>query len=151
MKAYQITNLKTFTRLLFSEDTFDSFLFREAAFQTASGIYLEGKRNQAFYSEEDKKTLSNPEYLTWGEIRPLAFQILRGKRLPVSFKITLLHPDRLPALDRVCNIRYEQEQLLCITGTSSSSFSLDRQPEKDWDKAFGAWMQEKQISFEEAG
>ncbi|MBR1814754.1 MAG: hypothetical protein IJ773_13155 [Lachnospiraceae bacterium] len=135
MKAFRIRNLKKATSALFAGELFDSFLFYEGTFHTSYRLSLDGRRNLSFYSEDEKPNLPDREYITWAEVRPLCFQILKGKKLPVSFKLVLMDPARPEEADRLINIRYEHDQLTIITSVSFKTFTRNRDLEQEWDAA----------------
>ena len=47
------------------------------------------------------------------------------------------------------NIRYEEEKLTCVTGTSVSVFTLDKTLDEEWDQGFKAFLKHNQIPFME--
>ena len=47
------------------------------------------------------------------------------------------------------NIRYEDEKLTCITGTSVSVFTMDKTLDEEWDNGFKGFLKQNQIPFEE--
>ena len=90
----------------------------------------------------------NP-YSLWSQVRPICFSLIKGKRLPESFQITLeAPPKRLDAFLAECrlqmdagqikglylNIRYEDGALYCITGVGLQFFTTDRTLEREWDE-----------------
>lgn len=149
MIALRITELKNFTTMLFLQTTFDAFQICEAAFSVAATYYLDGHRNRDFYDDEVWETLENPEYLTWGEVRSRCFDWIKGTRLPLGFKIVLRSPSTENGTSFL-NIRYDQSGMQCITGYSPKTFSLDKEPERDWDQRIRRFFQAKGIAFEEA-
>ena len=140
MLGLSVTRLGEFTRHLFVKDSFDSFYLSEARFATG------------FTAQFDGKTLSEnapAPYISWGQLRPVAFQLIKGKELPRSFSLVLVYPDEktaaflaaagrdadpetLPSL--FINLRYRQEQLMLTTGISEKSFYPDFELPKLWDR-----------------
>ena len=80
MIGLNILDIKDFTEKLFKEETFDNFLVTEADFATSFSVSVDGRIAEP--EEED-------DFITWRTLRPLAFQIIKGKQLPRSFKIVL--------------------------------------------------------------
>ena len=142
MKAYQIQNLKGLTSKLFLHEAFDQLLLFEASFHTAASFVIDGKRNPSFYQKEELEECKNRDYLLWSEVRPLCFQIIKGKRLPLSFRLVFLWPDHPEEADFLLNIRYDQEKLMIITGTNYHSFTRDRSLEQEWDRTAAAFLDE---------
>ena len=80
MIALQIVDQKDFAAKLFRQETFDGFDLEDAEFLTRYTITLDG-----FLTEPEE----GRRYISWSAVRPLAFQILKGRDLPHSFRITL--------------------------------------------------------------
>jgi len=155
MIGLSIPDLKDFTNKLFREDTFDSFQVMEAAFVTAISVTMQGRLTQP---ETDR------EFAAWKDIRPLAFQVIKGNKLPRSFKIILRLSNEnaektitrlgLPyTLQDVAgfylNVRYEAGKITCITGCSMNTFTMDKSLEKEWDGVIRKFLRHHQIAFEE--
>ncbi|MDY3729762.1 MAG: DUF5721 family protein [Candidatus Choladocola sp.] len=156
MIGLKIADQKDFTSKLFVAETFDNFLLIEAEFVTTFRTSLDGQLSE---KAEDGRS-----YALWQQVRPLAFQIIKGKQLPHSFKIVLklsesntaktlsslgvpLLPEDVGGL--FLNIRYENQQIHCITGCSLRTFSLDKTLEKEWDGVICRFLRHHQIPFEE--
>ena len=54
-------------------------------------------------------------------------------------------PERIKGL--YLNIRYEDGQMVCVTGTSLDFFSLDKSVEEAWDKKAQVFFKEHQIPY----
>lgn len=148
MIALRITDLKTFTGMLFLHTTFDSFQICEASFSVSATYFIDGHRNKDFYDTEEWEQLKSKEYLTWGEVRPRCFDWIKGSRLPLGFKIVLRSPNTETGT-AFLNIRYDQASLQCVTGFSAKTFSMDRAQERDWDDRIRTFFKKQGISFEE--
>ncbi|MGI6053401.1 MAG: DUF5721 family protein [Clostridium sp.] len=165
MLALKICDVKQFTRQLFIGETFDSFLVKEASVVTFNTFSMDGRLHRDYYSEEELEELRPDEYSAWRTLRPFCFSLIRGKKLPESFSIVL----KLPAAgtehflkDRgsswlpeqvgglFLNIRYENQQLTCITGLSMNLFTMDKTLEREWDDAIRVFLKKEGLPFEEA-
>lgn len=149
MIALQITDLKSFTSLLFLHDTFDAFQICEAVFCVAATYRIDGRRNRDFYDTDEWEMLKNPEYLTWKEVRPRCFEWIKGSKRPLMFRIVLRSPNTEKGMSFL-NIRYDESGLSCVTGFSAATFSLDRTEEREWDDRIRLYFKKKGIPFEEA-
>ena len=146
---------------LLVSDVFDVFRMQEASLITSVTYNISGRIRPDFYSPEERENLTG-EIITWSEMRPRLFELIKGKNTPVSFRMTLSlddanmnalmakespegHSDALRAL--VINIRFENGAVNIITGTSYDSFVLDKSEEKIWDKAFANFLSSKGIDF----
>ncbi len=165
MIALKIEDLKTFTAQLFMGETFDHWLVREATIVTFNSFTIDGRIHQGYYSEEELEMNHVEELSSWKSLRPFCYSLIRGKRLPESFQITMqltskenekflkrVKPDfsveQLAAL--YLNIRYENHTLACVTGTSLKVFTLDKQIEHEWDETVRRYLKKLQIPFVEA-
>ncbi|MDE6186474.1 MAG: hypothetical protein K2G39_13760, partial [Lachnospiraceae bacterium] len=101
----------------------------------------------------------------WKNMRSLCFDLIKGKRTPVGFKLVLhLKPEIIQQILTqgnagvsssdmkafVLNIKYDGSMLTCITATAFYTFLPDKTPDKLWDDFVTYFLSEKEISFEEA-
>ena len=166
MLALQIKDVKHFMGKLLGTELFDSFLLEEATIVSYNTFHIDGRLNRDFFSceEWDEPSVRPYEFSEWKNIRPVLFDLIKGKKTPVSFKFTLhlmpqfvagvLKPsetavteDQVKALVLTC--RFEEGTLTLITGTSFHTFLLDRSVEPLWDKMIKAFLNKKEIAYEE--
>mgnify|MGYP000853416492 CR=1 FL=1 len=112
--------------------------------------------------EEELEEIGDEGFAPWKLLRPVCFGLIKGKRLPESFQITLqlspeenekflrrVKPDfpveQLAAL--YLNIRYENHAVSCVTGTSLKVFTLDKQIEHEWDDTVRRYFKKLQIPY----
>ncbi|MBR3244032.1 MAG: hypothetical protein IKF90_15265 [Parasporobacterium sp.] len=150
MKSINIENIKSFTTHLFARETFDGFLVTEASFSTVTDISIDGHINREFLSEEELALPENSEdAVFWKRLRFLCFEIIKGQRVPLRFKIVFKAPaasigrflesndlsfqeKQVNAL--FLNVNYQEGRLICTTGTSLKEFTLDKSLEQAWDE-----------------
>lgn len=164
MKCYQIEDVRHFMAELLSGEKYDSFYLYEANINMALNYNISGKINSGFYSSDEISELNIKEYITWGEIKPVIYDLIKGKRLPIGFRIILMfnrenitrlvemnnlriRPEDISSL--VMNINYgkyagvlyeKQEEegntpgMLITTGTSLNIFTLDKTIENLWNE-----------------
>lgn len=166
MLAIQIKDVKTFMSKLLSADTFDTFLLEEAQIHTFNTFTIDGHRNREFYTKEELEDPENfpYEYSCWKEIKGICFQLIKGKKVPTFMKI-ILHKrpeDAYTVLEEggalefadtlkafVVTIKFDAGGLKLTTGTSFSTFIMDKTPDLLWDNAFRKFLAVKEIEFEE--
>ena len=166
MLAIQIKDVKTFMVKLLNADTFDSFLLEEAQIHTYNTFTIEGYQNRDFYTKEEleDKELFPYEYSQWKDMKGICFQLIKGKKVPTFMKI-ILHKkpeDAYTLLEEggaisfaeslkafVVTIKYDASGLLLTTGTSFSTFLMDKTADLLWDNAFRCFLTEAGIDFEE--
>lgn len=166
MIALKITNIKHFmARFLGSED-FDSFLLEEASISTYNTFLIDGHQNREFYTSEEweDETVRPYEFSMWKTIRPICFDLIKGKHTPAAFRFVLhlipkytapilqkgdcaVSPEQVKAF--VLNIKYDGTVLTLVTGTAFHTFLMDKTPDALWDRSVRQFLSKKEISFEE--
>lgn len=164
MISVKIEDIKSFTSKLFVGEVFDRFLVKEVSVSTYNTFTIDGTIKHGYYSKEEMEEQSIGTYSTWAALKPFCFSMIKGKRLPVSFRIILLMPEdeteqflssinlgfpKEQVKGLYVNIRYEEEKLTCITGTSVSMFTMDKTLDGEWDNGFKDFLKKNQIPFEE--
>ena len=76
----------------FIGEIFDKFLVREAEIVTWNRFSIDGKIRQGYFSEEELEENRIEEYSSWKSLKPICYSLIRGKRLPESFRIVFLMP-----------------------------------------------------------
>ena len=166
MLAIQIKDVKSFMSKLLSADMFDSFLLEEAQIHTFNTFIIDGHQNREFYTKEE---LEDPEsvpyeYSQWKDVKGICFQLIKGKKVPVFMKI-IFHKkpeDAYTLLEEgsalefagtlkafVVTIKFDVNGLLLTTGTSFSTFVLDKTADLLWDDAFRKFLTAQGLDFEE--
>ena len=160
MKSIEIQNVGTVTFMMFAKDAFDGLLLVEANMNVLVNYSIDGRINQGFLEEEDKEDFRyQNEYAYWGDIRQFCYDIIKGKKVPVGLKFIFklskenvpqflqrngikdVEPDVIKGL--FMNIKYENEKLTCVTGTSLSTFDLhDKRIEDAWDYEIAKFIEQ---------
>ena len=158
MKSIEVENVGTVTYMMFAQDAFDGLLLVEANMNVLVNYSIDGRINQSFLEEEDKEDFRyQNEYAYWGDIRKFCYDIIKGRKVPVGLKfIFKLSKENVPEFLRrngiegvqpedvkglFVNIRYENEKLVCITGTSLATFDInDKRIEDAWDVEIGRFI-----------
>lgn len=166
MIALQITNTKQIMNALLVAESFDTFQMEEVTITTYNTFHMDGHMVKEFYSAEEieNSTDSFPEFSSWKDIRPICFQLIKGKRTPVSFRFVLhaspniiseiANADACEVAENlirslILNIRYENGRVTCITGTSFTTFLMDKSVEQLWDKYVRNLFSQLGLEFEE--
>jgi hypothetical protein len=152
MKNFEISDVKKFMNELLNGTRFDSFYMHETRLKVAVDYYISGEINQKFFESDgedgEEKNSEIPKYIYWRDIKHVVFELMKGKRLPVNFKIILkfncdnirkliemnnlaLSPDDVGAL--FYNISFDDGKLQVVTGSSIKVFSLDKSLDNIWD------------------
>ncbi len=166
MISIQVIEIKNFMVKLLVRDTFDDLLMQQARVLTASELVLQGKRRRSWYDTEEwqrMETASDPDWMTWGEMRETVFAYIRGKKPPQRMWIDLLaargqgekmitdsgfvceEGSSCPSLH--LQVRYERGELMLVTAVSTPGFTLDRRAEHAWDEACCRYLKQKGVVF----
>ena len=166
MIALKITNVKQFMGKFLGSDAFDSFLLEEASISTYNTFIIDGHQNREFYTTEEweDETIRPYEFSMWKTIRPICFDLIKGKHTPAGFRFVLhlipkytahilqggdctLPPDQIRAF--VLNIKYDGTGLTLVTCTAFHTFLMDKTHDSFWDQAVRQFLSKKEIGFEE--
>ena len=149
MVALKIEEQKTFTSGLFLGELFDRYLVREANIITFNSFTIDGRTRHGYYSDEELEENQIEEFSAWKVLKPFCFSLIKGKRLPESFRIIfMLSPDekevfmakRIPGMDPdsvgglYLNVLYDNNEMTVVTGTSMNIFTMDKTVEREWDE-----------------
>lgn len=166
MKAFRLRDVKKFMGRLLGTDAFDSFLLAEAAITTYNTFVIDGHIVKDFFTGDvnDDGILPDYEFSEWKDMRPLCFELIRGKRTPVNFRLVLhLNPKSVRQILQagqaqvtsddirafVLNIKYDDGALTCTTATAFYTFLPDKTPDRLWDEYIAGFFTEKGIDFED--
>lgn len=107
MIALKITHIKQFMNRLLAGEDFDSFLLEEASISTYNTFTIDGRQNRSFYSTEEweDKEIRPYDFSTWKTVRPICFDLIKGRHTPAAFHFVFASESRLqdvhPAKGRV--------------------------------------------------
>ena len=167
MIALQIQDIKNFMSKLLLSQTFDHFLLVEGTITTYNTFRIDGRIHKSFFTDEEmeERGLNTREFSLWKEVKPFCLELIKGKKTPLVFKftfqlskentakllassgITSIQPENVSGL--LLNVRYEKGVISCVTGVSYSGFTMDKEPEKVWDKVLGGFFAENGLEYEE--
>lgn len=164
MIAVQIDDVKAFASQLFVGELFDKFLVREAQIVTFNSFSIDGHIRQGYYTTEELEEKQIEDMSLWAAIKPVCFSLIKGKKLPGSFKIDFqLAPRNVERFMKQCqtiltqeavnglylSVRYENGELSCVTGVSLNVFTLDKLIDREWDEMVRKFLLKHEIAFEE--
>ena len=104
MLSFRILDVKKFMAAIFTGSFFDKLLLSRIEIITHCKIEVSGKRNQAWYEQDEWEILkenSQEEYILWEEWKNFAFEIIKGKRSPSAIHgVFLLQKQQMEELFR---------------------------------------------------
>ena len=165
MKAFQILDIKEFMKELLVKEAFDHFRVSEFSVTTNVSYSIDGELRPEFYMQDEGDTpfAESETYISWSDIKPFCFSVIKGKQTPLNFKIVFsLAKDALSQLltdnhiamntDDIfglyLNCQYENNSLMCVTGTSLRLFSLDKTLDTAWDNEIIAFLDDHGFTYE---
>ncbi len=165
MTALQIADIRSFMHKLLLTETFDRFLLLEGSITTFGAFRIDGTLQKSYYTQEEQELLENRALCFWGEVRPFCFELIKGKRTPLSFRFTFqlsasntekllaqtgisIPPEQVRGL--LMNLKYDGRALFCTTGTSLSIFTMDKKLDHAWDDMVQKFFRQQGIPFETA-
>lgn len=164
MIALKIEDKKKFTSELFVGELFDRFFLREAVITTFNAFSIDGRVRRGYFTKEELEEGHIEEYSLWPAVKPFCFSLIKGKKLPESFRIVFQYPtaatERFLSDNGVdmraeqvkglyLNVRYEEGRILCVTGTAVDFFTMDKSLDQAWDAAVEKYFKARQIPFSE--
>lgn len=164
MIALQVQDVKLFTSQLFVQTMFDEFLMSEMDVATAHTFHIDGTMNKEWFTSDEEEAIEGRRTAKWKEIKPIAFQMIKGNKTPLSFKIVFqLNHEQLEKLitnsgvsftvndvnGLFMNVKYDRNGLTVISGSSLRIFTIDKSLEQYWDATVKQFMKKFQIAVEE--
>ena len=165
MLAFKILSTKNFMNHLLVADTFDNFLMAEAMISTANTYQIDGHINKEFFTSDNLDEIPSMPYdfSEWKDMKPLCFNLIKGKRTPLFFKFVLhlkqesvgkllaagncnIPTEQIKAL--VLTIKYDGSQVVLTTGSAFHTFVMSKEPDNIWDKALQQFLARKNIDYE---
>lgn len=159
MIALKLTSPKKFMSHLLLSETFDHFLLIEGEIVTFNTFRIDGYIQKEFFDGQEHLA----EYSAWKQVREFCYSLIKGKRTPLSFKFVFsLSPENISHLIEnggldfqssnvqglYLNIRFDENGLSCVTGSSLKTFSMDKSLDKSWDAAVQKFFTQKGIEFD---
>lgn len=164
MIALQIQDVKNFMKQLLLSPAFDAFQVVEGSITTYNTFSIDGLLHPDFYTAEEQEELglADRRFSRWQELRPFCLSLIKGTHTPLSFRFTFRLSEEntaklltqaglsLTAADingLLLNIRYDQNGLLCTTGTSLKLFTLDKSLDQAWDENVRRFFLRQELVF----
>lgn len=164
MVCLKIKNAKQFMQKFLMTEAFADFLLAEARIDTFVRFNIDGYVRKEFYTKEDRELQKFHEYAAWESIRPQVVQLVKGKRTPLFMKLTLVYtPEKAQesfakeataseAGDLIkyllCTVKYENGMITLTGGVSYQGFTMDKNPEKCWDRALCLFIEQMGLEYE---
>lgn len=164
LRSYQIQDIRDFMKKLLIGETFDTFLLSEASITTYATFHIDGRFHPEFLSSSEADVLAAEKsgYTLWRRLRPLFFELTKGKNTPLSLHIVFrlaphnvaslltqsgisMAPENIDGL--FLNILFDGSSLTCTSGSSLKVFSLDKTLDRVWEDMLEKFFRQKEIPF----
>ena len=164
MIGLSVLDIKNFMAGILTGTMFDKFYLRDGEIQTFTEFHLGGYLNRPYFDSEEWEALAGRKLCLWSEVKPFAFQLIKGHKLPVRFKLVfqlsdentrwLLERHHLPVNPEdmgglFMNITYDHEKLVCTSGVSYKTFVMDKTLEQCWDDTVCQYFKKNHITVEQ--
>ena len=144
MKMYQIEEVKPFMAQLLLQETFDKFCVSVAEIRTIAPITIKGTMSHDWLSPEDAEKYKELEYIPWKLLRPVVFELIKGKQTPDFLKIQFVYYSENGDCGGL-RVQFEAGTLTCLSTYTPAEFSLDRNAETFWDENCQAFLKKHEI------
>ena len=146
---------------LLGSDQFDAFLVSEASLTTFTTFQIDGTFHRDYFGTDDTGE-ETPQVLTWKQLRPHMFELVKGRYTPLNLKVVFRLADynveKLLAQSGVSlhvrdvaglflNIRYASGKISCVTGSSLRTFTLDKSLDQAWDDMVRRYLRQCRIPY----
>lgn len=81
MESFNVKDVKRFMAKLLLHEDFDQYEVQEAEIVTDIVFKIDGHVQKSFYSEEEYEELGCPLLIKWKKLRPICYEIIKGKGL----------------------------------------------------------------------
>ncbi len=164
MIALKINDVKHFMSQLLVKETFDIMNLSEATISTSNTFQISGEINREFYTDEELNLINNTTYSSWSSLKSICLGLIKGNKTPTYMKIVFLLPptevQKLIDMNRLdfsatdvnglfLNIKYSENSLTIITGSSIRVFTLDKSLDTAFDKYCKQFLTLSNIDFDE--
>ena len=89
MISLKVVDVKKFMTSILVDSVFDNFCVSQVNIDTFAKFSIDGRLNLKWFSGEEKENISE-DYAKWIEMKRYAYEIIKGNKVPTSFKIVLL-------------------------------------------------------------
>lgn len=146
------SEVKKFMNALLKEEVFDNFEVRNVELETFVHYEISCNiKNDSNVEQNVQKRF----FCLWSELKPYMFQLIKGKKKPHYFKIilSLQEDDILKISDNAAamflNVNFENDIIMCTTGTSQKKFTMDKIVDNIWEETVKQFFLDHNIKISE--
>ena len=162
MISIKVCDVKKFTKNIFIDSVFDNFCVSKVNVDTFAKFSIDGRINTKWFDKEELEGMDD-EYTKWSDMKKYVYDMIKGNKVPSSFKIVLLlskentrnmlmkYSYQISEKDVegfYINIMYENNELHIVTGISYNTFIMDKSLDNEWDNSIRLFMKKNEIEVE---
>lgn len=162
MISLQVREVKRCMNELLCQDSFDFFLLSEATINTFASFVIDGHRLDDYYTQEELIDLDTTDSLMpYSYFREYCYDIIKGTKEPLSFKIVLTLPTASAAeiiasgdynispddVHLIMIVKFFEGKLTVTTYVSFDIFFMDKGIEHAFDKWIISFLEERGIDI----
>ena len=142
-----VTDTRGLMSSLLLSDDFDHWNLFEVEVKMDCDFKIDGSINKNFYNAQEFEELNNTDYVNWARVRKMVFEIIKGKKSPLSLKIIIAVPyelmlqlfskngvDQDSISNAYLNISFKAGEASVTTGYSYKTFTMNKDGEAVFDE-----------------
>ncbi len=146
---------------LLKENTFDHFLLKEGFVRTFADYRVDGTLRTEFFDNDECESLADKGYVKWESVKQTFFELIKGKKTPLMMQFIFIGDSEFTQeFLKNKGLSLQGEFLLnftvtfrdgnakIVTGTYRSTFTVDKQADREWDDYFSLFLKDNGIAFE---
>lgn len=166
MHSWRIPDIKKCMNCILRGEAFDEFLLAKAVITNGVSYVIDGHLTKGFYAPDELEMMgiSGERCMRYGRIRPLCFDMIKGKRTPQSFQFIflasadqirrVLEQEQIPLrAEDIGNlsltIRYVNQELVMTCSATLNIFTPDKTMEEAWQRWLCAFLKDCMIPLEQ--
>ena len=144
-------DVKGFMNILFKESPFDGFEVRELSIVAFCELKIIGALSKTVKARNPET--QNRAFALWSEVKPYAFNFIKGGVKPEGIKIifsgakTLLDEISPNAAAVFINMFYDAESVRFTAGVSQKEFSLNKDLDIKWEEYVTEFFKTLKVKF----
>ena len=131
MIVFKVENIKEFMAKVLTGEMFDKFHVTACEITTFVTFQIDGRCHDEWFDTDEKPGDDSGQVL-WRDLRPIVFELIRGKKTPEIFKVGFCHYLGNGDVGSI-RIQYEKGELFLFTGYMQKEFSLRKEAQLSWD------------------
>lgn len=138
MIVLKVEKIKEFMAKVLTGEMFDKFHVAGCEITTFVTFQTDGRYHEDWFDTEKKNGDKSGQVL-WRNLRPVVFDLIRGKKTPEVFKVEFCHYLKNGDVGSL-RIQFERGELFLYSGYMQKEFSLDKEAQRSWDESCRSFL-----------